>query len=290
MGSYRCGCPEGFVQHLYYSQCIDENECNNSPCGENTCINTIGSYKCGCPDGYQFDNNLQICVQVSAGCLGSPCAFGCTPNGPNGFICGCPTGYQRIGQGHCLSTINPLSQSNYGDEIGNVPTYVINPDPYHIPPADDKTISTEGCFSCKINGKGRRRRGARLRSVDEEMQSKRNELIKRRVTRKARRHHHGEEHVLKISLSQTKHRMRIIKLQPALKEEEMEYTIVKGNKTEQFEIAEDHGIWALHFRSRLKKPGQFHIVVHGHPRNGITAENEVWEKPLTFRVHLIVTE
>lgn len=65
MGSYRCGCPEGFVQHLYYNQCIDENECNTSPCGDNTCINTIGSYKCGCPDGYQFDGNLQICVQVS---------------------------------------------------------------------------------------------------------------------------------------------------------------------------------------------------------------------------------
>ncbi|XP_043673250.1 fibrillin-2-like isoform X2 [Vespula pensylvanica] len=290
MGSYRCGCPEGFVQHLYYSQCIDENECSNSPCGENTCINTIGSYKCGCPDGYQFDNNLQICVQVSAGCLGSPCAFGCTPNGANGFICGCPTGYQRIGQGHCLSTINPLSQSNYGEEIGNVPTYVINPDPYHIPPADDKTISTEGCFSCKINGKGRRRRGARIRSVDEELQQKRDELMKRRVTRKARRHHHGEEHVMKISLRQTKHRMRIIKLQPAIKDEDMEYTIVRGNKHENFEIAKDHGIWALHFRSRLKKPGQFRIVIHGRPRNGITAENEIWEKPLTFRIHLIVTE
>lgn len=64
MGSYRCGCPDGFVQHLYYNQCMDENECNGSPCGDSTCINTIGGYKCGCPDGYQFDNNLAICVQV----------------------------------------------------------------------------------------------------------------------------------------------------------------------------------------------------------------------------------
>lgn len=64
MGAYRCGCPDGFVQHIYHNQCIDENECNASPCGDSTCINTIGSYKCGCPDGYQFDNNLAICVQV----------------------------------------------------------------------------------------------------------------------------------------------------------------------------------------------------------------------------------
>lgn len=69
----------------------------------------------------------------------------------------------------------------------------------------------------QINGKGRRRRGARIRSVDEELQQKRDELIKIRVARKARRHHHGEEHVMKISLRQTKHRMRIIKLQPAIK-------------------------------------------------------------------------
>lgn len=41
-------------------------------------------------------------------------------------------------------------------------------------------------------------------------------LMKKR-SRKVKRHHHGEEHVLKISLQQTKHRMRIIKLQPAVK-------------------------------------------------------------------------
>lgn len=53
-------------------------------------------------------------------------------------------------QGHCLSTINPSHQGRYDEDIGNVPTFQINPDPYHIPPADDKTISTEGCFSCKV--------------------------------------------------------------------------------------------------------------------------------------------
>lgn len=53
-------------------------------------------------------------------------------------------------QGHCLSTINPLSQGHFGEDISSAPTFVINPDPYHIPPADDKTISTEGCFSCKV--------------------------------------------------------------------------------------------------------------------------------------------
>lgn len=197
MGSYRCGCPEGFVQHLYYNQCIDENECNTSPCGDNTCINTIGSYKCGCPDGYQFDGNLQICVQVNSfriirdyflsmwkkkkimrfrwaldalealaplvapltGQMDSSADALPGINELDRFVIDAPTDTFVLllliflsfdDQGHCLSTINPLSQGHFGEDISSAPTFVINPDPYHIPPADDKTISTEGCFSCKV--------------------------------------------------------------------------------------------------------------------------------------------
>lgn len=70
----------------------------------------------------------------------------------------------------------------------------------------------------------------------------------------------------------------------------MEYTIVRGNKNNHFEIVKEQEIWALHFRNRLKRAGEFRIVIHGRPVNGITAENEIWEKPLTFRVHLVVTQ
>lgn len=122
------------------------------------------------------------------------------------------------------------------------------------------------------------------------MSLRRSEIMKKRIARRTRRHHHGDEYLLNISLRQTRHRMRIIKLQPAVKGEEVEYKIARGNKNNQFEIVKEHGIWALHFRSRLKKPGQFRLVIHGRPKNGIAAENEVWERPLTFRVHLVVTE
>jgi len=63
-GTYRCACPEGFIQHFYRSECVDDNECNQSPCGSGTCYNTYGSYRCGCPDGYQFDTALSVCIQV----------------------------------------------------------------------------------------------------------------------------------------------------------------------------------------------------------------------------------
>lgn len=178
--------------------------------------------------------------------MSSPCAFGCTPNGPNGFLCGCPTGYQRIGQGHCLSTINPMAQGNYGEEIGNVPTFSINSDSYHVPPSDDKIISTEGCFSCKVknfsktfllfpyyfhqrffsyyflqinnNNKERHRRGTKVRALSNNKTiDAKPSFNKKRTSRKAKRHHHGEEKILKLNIHQTKHKMRIIKLQPAIK-------------------------------------------------------------------------
>lgn len=86
-------------------------------------------------------------LQVSAGCSGAPCSFGCTSVGSAGYSCGCPQGYQRIGQGHCLSTVTPASVG-YGDDIGNVPTYPINNNLKSV--SDDKLITTEGCFSCRV--------------------------------------------------------------------------------------------------------------------------------------------
>jgi hypothetical protein len=64
VGTFRCACPEGFIQHFYRSECVDDNECNQSPCGSGACYNTFGSYRCGCPDGYQFDTALSVCIQV----------------------------------------------------------------------------------------------------------------------------------------------------------------------------------------------------------------------------------
>lgn len=69
----------------------------------------------------------------------------------------------------------------------------------------------------------------------------------------------------------------------------MTYTIVKGNDENKFELANKHGVWALHFKRRLKKPGQFDLVIHGKPSEGDGASDK-YEKPLTLRVKLVVTE
>ncbi|KAG8223124.1 hypothetical protein J437_LFUL000545 [Ladona fulva] len=325
LGSYRCACPEGFLQHFYYNQCVDDNECSQSPCGSGTCYNTIGSFRCVCPDGYQFDTSHLVCVQVSAGCSGSPCAFGCSPLGNGGFTCGCPNGYHRIGQGHCLSTINPPVHG-YGDDIGNVPTFPIDSDPYQV--SDDRLISTEGCFSCKVNGKSRHRRSAKIPGpvLNAPMYSGHNafnsstgqinhdftfyssttmpvhKVRKREAHRRHKKHHHGDEHILlKISLSQTKHRMRIVTLLPAVNHRrgDFHYVITHGNEKGLFEMVKKHGVWALHFRQRLKHPGTFDLEIegrmkhHGEKNSDVVSsweeKNSVWEKPLELRIRLVVT-
>lgn len=302
MGTYRCGCPEGFLQHLYYNTCVDENECNESPCGDSKCFNTVGSYRCGCPDGFQFDEGLLVCVQIPASCIGSPCAFGCTPIG-NSFTCGCPSGYQKIGQGHCLSTINPVGMNFLGGTPslgGNIPTYPIDQDPYT--PSHDRIISTEGCFSCKVNGRHRRtvsdtkpqlKKSHHNKTRNHNMKKHRNFWLNKMSVRH-RRHQHGDvprveepHRILKISLAQTKHKMRIIKLQPAIKND-FEYIITKGNDSGLFEMVHKHGVWALHFRHRLKAPGTFLLEITGHKLKE-ALPNDLWEAPLVLHIQLVVT-
>jgi hypothetical protein len=35
-------------------QCVDVNECQQNMCGQSSCSNEIGSYRCGCPNGFQY--------------------------------------------------------------------------------------------------------------------------------------------------------------------------------------------------------------------------------------------
>ncbi|XP_065169457.1 fibrillin-2-like [Atheta coriaria] len=315
IGGYKCGCPDGYVLHPHYNHCIDKNECQDNPCGANgNCFNTLGSYRCGCPEGHQFDPRMNICMQMSSVCFGAPCSFGCTP-GSQGYSCRCPQGYQNISPGHCIATISPPA-GGYRQEIGNVPVYPVGGDAQSS--TDDKIIGSEGCFSCKLNGRHRResrRQRALLGSnsteaIDQLLRRPRGNGVKRKM-RRMRRHGYGEDIELKINLSQTKHRMRIVKIQPSVKKE-MEYKLVKGTDLHKFELLKKNGVWALHFKRRLKHPGKFDIVIHGRPirdadkedvtpspedsavttttQSNDAIENVAYEKPLTLKVRLIVIE
>ena len=97
----RCGCPEGFILHNVFQECVDANECLDSQteeslstCGSAKCQNSFGSYSCLCPSGYSFNGNLKVCVQSASGCGEASCSFGCNPVGSTGFDCQCPRGHQ----------------------------------------------------------------------------------------------------------------------------------------------------------------------------------------------------
>ncbi|CAB3384639.1 Hypothetical predicted protein [Cloeon dipterum] len=234
-GNYQCGCPDGYLQNALHKQCVDENECQRNPCAPGTtCINTIGSFRCGCPDSYQLDPTLSLCIQMAAGCMNSPCAFGCQATSGNHYTCSCPSGYYRIGQGHCMTTINPPSNGyprspSFGPDIDlGVPTYPIDvPEPYVDP--NSRVISTEGCFSCNLNGfngKGgsRHRRSGKNKTLThhsshDSRRSWNKHIIRKRSVHMSKLAEHlaaDQQVFLKLKLSQTKHRMRILKLQPAV--------------------------------------------------------------------------
>lgn len=55
-GNSNCGCPKGFRKSGYRGECVDINECLDSPCDSNlNCINTPGGYQCVCANGQIYD-------------------------------------------------------------------------------------------------------------------------------------------------------------------------------------------------------------------------------------------
>ncbi|CAI9740245.1 fibrillin-2-like, isoform X2 [Octopus vulgaris] len=143
-GSYHCECPPGYSEHYYWKSCVDVDECMmGTPCGDGGCVNMPGSYNCNCKLGENFDPRQGTCMNGFNVCNSAPCTFGCSPYGINDYVCGCPTGYQRIGQGHCISTISPANIS-----APNIPEGMELP---HIPgPPDGSLPPGEVCYSCNV--------------------------------------------------------------------------------------------------------------------------------------------
>lgn len=285
-----------------------------------------------------------ICIEVGGACSGAPCSFGCFAGGPLGYTCGCPSGYQRIGQGHCLSSISPASTS-YDNTLNGYPIHPIHdPGTYNIP--DDKIISTEGCYSCKLNGQGgRHKRSTNTNRGKSDLSDFFNWAFKNSsesgdMHKRPLRHHkhHRKAHsgvplhrmndllnrvngsississnsqsvpeqldtdgIIKIviSLAQTKHRRRIIKLQPALNylQNNIVYNITKGNEDHLFKMSTRNGVSSLHFTHRIKHPGLFILEIVGRPLRLIGENLEIVNDSLTkppieafhirLRIHVI---
>ena len=239
--------------------------------------------------GYQFDVAMSICVQSGGGCINSGCSFGCNPLGSRGYSCHCPEGYQSVGEGHCISTLNPSGFTSLHDD-------------WDYDEEEEKYISTEGCFSCQMNGypgRSKKRRKSSRRGTSR--RSRRNRRSSERISRK-------DEFLdtvgvlnfesgkflsnnitvhLKLSPAQTRHRQRIARFLPSRSDlsHSLDYSII-SNPSENLEIKRRGGYWGLFFKRRVESPTQLTAKIVGKLIKGPDSkhDNDLYA---LFRIEII---
>ncbi|XP_014779258.1 fibrillin-1 [Octopus bimaculoides] len=273
-GSYHCECPPGYSEHYYWKSCVDVDECMmGTPCGDGGCINMPGSYNCNCKIGENFDPRQGTCMNGFNVCNSAPCTFGCSPYGINDYVCGCPTGYQRIGQGHCISTISPANIS-----APNIPEGMELP---HIPgPPDGSLPPGEVCYSCNVGdiplGQRSKRSVDMNRSTSDFVATEQHQTsnVSDEETKpkpKPKLHHYAgaKEQSLSVKVKQKQvHRnTMIIRMQPALStlRNKVHYIIVDGGDSDKFVMHEKNNISSLRLKEKVKGPQVFKIDIKCQP-------------------------
>ena len=128
-GGLDCGCEPGFSGDI----CVDINECNDTPCGDNEeCTNVPGSYYCTvipedpeevtpCPAGYTGE--FPACVDIDECASADTCGDNQTCDNLAGtYSCSCNTGYTLVGDAcvdvnECLD--NPCENAACTNTVGS---------------------------------------------------------------------------------------------------------------------------------------------------------------------------
>lgn len=238
-GRYRCQCPPGTTAAA--GRCLPRDGCGDHPCGDRPCFPLGADYRCGCPLGYGWDAGHAVCLQMEGGCATASCLFGCDPVG-SGYRCGCPAGYRLLGAGHCVSA---------GD-FGDAPVFPLK-DQFRTD--EDDIYSTEGCFSCKVNGRHRR-------APDEGLVFANGTTLMRhrrrsRRNRRALSEPEAELVLVKKEAADTWGRKPILQLTPASAVRGgpiLHYRIAYGDPHDEFVLNKKKGeqMWYLRVRRRLK--------------------------------------
>ncbi|XP_052748021.1 fibrillin-3-like [Galleria mellonella] len=242
-GKYRCDCPAGTTRGPG-GACVPRDGCADSPCGASPCFPVGDAYRCGCPAGYGWDAGHAVCLQTAGGCAAAGCVFGCATGG-GGYECGCPAGYALVGAGHCLSALDAALPP---DDIGNAPVFPVR-DQYRLG-RDPDLISTEGCFSCKMNGR-------RRRAPEEGVVYANGTTVVRKRRRRSRRRRsllepEAELVVVKATPKQTWGKAPLLRLVPAKDGPRPHYRIAYGDDNKDFILSKRDGTWALKLRRHLK--------------------------------------
>ncbi|XP_076373655.1 fibrillin-1-like isoform X1 [Tachypleus tridentatus] len=322
-GGYRCACPEGYLQHYYWNQCVEIGTFDgtvNAGCQSSQCVFgcSPGGASCGCPEGYQLVGQYH-CLQTSQ-------AFGSSNGDINSYI---PTGsggdsYLQAGSyGTSGSSGSYIQSAGYGssgsylppggyvdNNLGHIPFQPIpDLDSYTIP--SEKVISTEGCYSCKING-GRQKR-------EVVVQNQHSTTVKRLEKKVSNRLNHPDIHnlrhkkqmkatkvglgkagslgmdqniLIKLSLANTHPNLLILKIQPAFRFllNNEEYEIVEGNKEGFFQLNTRQGVTGLWLTRKFLNPESYHLKIRGKYSSPHLSTQESKVEYFHMNIHLNVTQ
>ncbi|KAL4717067.1 hypothetical protein ACJJTC_016954, partial [Scirpophaga incertulas] len=249
-GSYRCDCPPG-TTHAPDGSCVGSglggvgeagDACSGAPCGAARCLPAGDAYRCGCPAGYGWDAAHAVCLQV----LHHPCE-----GEGGGWSCGCPAGYRLVGAGHCLSALDAALPAG---DIGDAPVFPLT-DQYRVGGAGADLISTEGCFSCKVNGRHRR-------TPEEGIVFANGTTVVRKRRRRSRRRRTllepaSELVVVRAAAPQTWGRAPLLRLLPAEARARAHYRLAYGDHDRSFVLSKRDGAWALRLRKHLARRAVF---------------------------------
>ena len=203
-----------------------------------------------------------------------------------------------MGDGHCVSTVNPSGFSSLSSTW----------DYEEEEEEEEEIISTEGCFSCQINGfpgrknkkshrrhssrQGRRRRNRRSRNKrsSPNLTYRENMLQAAGVeVGKGVESVHFSKNIsvhLMLDREQTRNRQRVVKLQPAREDlgHSLVYSIVE-DPTGLLAIRRKAGIWGLFFSKRVSQPMVFHVRVRGELKKGPTS-NHNFDLHALFKIEI----
>ena len=159
-------------------------------------------------------------------------------------------------------------------------------------------MSTEGCFSCQMNGfpgrsntrsrksskshrrKSRKRRDRNRRSSvagpqDNQLFLKAAEGLSEVSSFEAKHFSNNITIHLKVTPKQTRHHLRIAKLQPSRNDltHSIDYKIIR-DPSNNLDIKREAGIWGLYFKRRMQKPSKFSARIVGKLQKGPSANHQ----------------
>ncbi|XP_074058709.1 fibrillin-2-like isoform X3 [Macrotis lagotis] len=241
LGGYKCGCPQGYIQHYQWNQCVDENEFISPNVCDSASYNILGSDKCTCSSGFSFDqfssefHDLNECSSTS-----NACNYGGF-NTESGYFYDCPPGYFRVRQGHCVSGIEfnkgqYLSMDTEVDEQNIFPPEAGKINDY--PKKESKEKENINKIEPPVVEK------MVLESIDMDT------IIK-----------------MKFNLSSLGNKLHILEFLPAIESlnNQIQYIISQGNDNSIFQIDKQDGLSYIHVAKKKYVPGIYTLEITSIP-------------------------